>query len=74
MDGETSAEPLQAHETQALKAKLVELNEGQPIVLSDKDRERLRKASEGIDPERLRQICVFDLDEVQEDESRSKST
>ena len=63
-----------AEETRALKAELEKRNSGKPIVLSDEDQERLRKANEGIDPERLKSISVFDLDEVEDDESRQDST
>ncbi len=59
--------------SRALKAELEVLNGGKPIVLSEESRARLRKAREGIDPERLKQICVFDLDEPKEDDARPDS-
>lgn len=63
-----------AEETRSLKAELERRNGGRPIVLSDEDRERLRKASEGIDPERLKRICVFNLDEPGEHDARPDSS
>lgn len=55
-------------ESRALKAEVIELNGGKPIVLSAEERASLREASKGIDPERLKQISVFDPEEYQQDE------
>jgi len=60
--------------SRAFNAELEVLDGGKLIVLSEEDRIRLRKAREGIDPERLKQICVFDIDEPKADDARSDST
>ena len=42
-----------------LKAEL-ERTTGKPLKLTPEDRQRLTEKAAGIDPETLRQICVFD--------------
>ena len=59
-------------EAQALKAEVMALNGGKPIALSPKDREYLRQASKNIDPQRLKEIMILDLDEC-ESEDKTKS-
>ena len=53
-------EPLHA-ESCRLNEELMELNGGEPIPLSPKQRPLLAEKAEGIDPEVLKQISVFDF-------------
>ena len=46
-----------------LKAELMRRNGGKPIPLSPEDRRLLAEKAKGIDPEVLKQISVFDIQE-----------
>ena len=48
-------------EKRALKAKLLELNGGKPIRLSDEQRKRLAAMRKKLDPNALRAIDALDL-------------
>ena len=48
--------------SRALKAQLLELNGGKPIQLSSDERARLAAKRKGINPERLKEIQVLDID------------
>ncbi len=50
-------------ETLRLKAELMELNDGKPIVLTQEQRRLLREKAKGIDPETLKRIAVLDLED-----------
>ena len=49
-------------ETRALKAQLLEWNDGEPITLTLKERKLLAEKRKGIDPNVLREIDILDLE------------
>lgn len=56
-----------------LKAE-VQRQLGHEIVLSTEERQRLRELAKGIDPEVLKRICLFDLEEPAPSSSGDTST
>ena len=46
-----------------MKAQLMELNGGKPIKLSSEQRARLEAKRKRIDPDRLKEIDVLDIEE-----------
>jgi hypothetical protein len=56
-----------------LKAEL-ERTTGKPLELTPEDRQRLAEKAAGIDPETLRQICVFDPAELAAPDQEPDST
>jgi len=61
------------HEALMLKAEL-ERTTGKPLELTPEDRQRLAEKAVGIDPETLRQICVFDPAELVAPDQEPDST
>ena len=52
----------------------VERKTGKPVQLSPEERRLLAEKAKGIDPETLRQISVFDPDDLRMSEPKSDST
>ena len=61
------------HKALMQKAKL-ERTTGKPLELTPEDRQRLAEKAARIDPETLRQICVFDPAELVGPDQESDST